>query len=154
MKFYFLTFDGRIGRRTYWIGAAWLLLAALVAMFSIGVAEGVLTPGQGASRWGTIGIFLVTLVLMLPSYSLAIRRTNDLDYPAWTAWAITGLSVVDSARSLGGWGYADNALTMIFGVLFALAFLWAVVVLGFRRGTVGANRHGPDPVADAAPAVA
>jgi uncharacterized membrane protein YhaH (DUF805 family) len=147
MKALFFTFDGRIGRRTYWIGATLLIVALIVAVLPIAIVEAIIVSEGPMSRWGTIAIFIVTLLAMVPAYSLTIRRINDLDHPAWTAWALVGMSVVDAARSSAGVAYGTNPLTMAFGLLFALAFLWAVVVLGLRRGTIGPNRHGPDPVA-------
>lgn len=154
MKAMFFTFDGRIGRRTYWIGATLLIVALIVAVLPIAIVEAIFVSEGPMSRWGTIAIFILTLLAMVPAYSLTIRRINDLDQPAWTAWALVGISVVDAARSSAGVAYGTNLLTMAFGILFALAFLWAVIVLGFRRGTIGPNRHGPDPVASDGPGAA
>ena len=154
MRALFFTFDGRMARRAYWIGAAWLMVAVFVAVFPIGLVEASSRPEGPMSRWGSIAVFVLSLMAMIPAYSLTIRRINDLDHPAWVAWALVAVSVAEAARSAAGLDYGTNVMTMALGVVFALAFLWAVVVLGFRRGTVGPNRHGPNPVADDAPAPA
>lgn len=39
---------------------------------------------------------------------------------------------------------------MIFGLASLAISIWALVELGFLRGTVGANRYGPDPLASPA----
>jgi uncharacterized membrane protein YhaH (DUF805 family) len=64
-----------------------------------------------------IMIVLAILATLLPSLAVSARRLHDIDRSGW--WALLLLTLV---------GYI------------------VLLVWGFMRGTVGANRFGPDPL--------
>ena len=64
---------------------------------------------------------LTSLVLFLPGLAVSIRRLHDIDRSGW--WWLIAFSVI--------------------GIV--LLIVWACT-----RGTAGANRYGPDPLAGAA----
>jgi len=61
---------------------------------------------------------LTSLILFLPGLAVGIRRLHDLDRTGW--WTLIALTVI--------------------GLILLL--IWACM-----RGTPGANRYGPDPLA-------
>jgi uncharacterized membrane protein YhaH (DUF805 family) len=77
----------------------------------------------GADAMGTYGIGpiggLLALALIIPAIAVSFRRMHDLDRSAW--WLLIGLIPL------------IGALVLLF---------WYV-----KRGTIGENRFGPDPLA-------
>jgi len=107
----YVTFSGRAQRSAYWY---WVLFVGLVQIIADRLA------GE------TVG-GLVSLVLLLPSIAVGVRRLHDLDRTGW--WFLLWLVPIV------GW------IVLIY---------W-----GCLRGTDGPNRFGPDPLAagpDTAPA--
>ena len=74
----------------------------------------------------------------------SIKRLHDRDRSGW--WMVAFLVVPALLGSLGGRldeSYAADILKLIAFVLN----IWGLVELIFRRGTIGPNRFGPDPLA-------
>lgn len=87
-----------------------------------------------------------------PLTVLGVKRFNDRDYPNWVGWVV-GASVV-IVTVANHFGYLDfvnwsgcspfeKAILAVVGVLW----LFSLIDNGFLRGTTGANRYGPDPLA-------
>jgi uncharacterized membrane protein YhaH (DUF805 family) len=74
--------------------------------------------------------------------AVATKRLHDRNKSAWWLVPFYALPVV-----LDG---AGNAVDAIMGIVLSLASLaisiWALVELGFLRGTPGPNAYGPDPL--------
>lgn len=82
-KYLFLSMDGRIGRRTFWMGVLAFIVISLVAY----VLDMVLrTPNLGSS--GAISL-IVSLMMIYPSIALSAKRWHDRDKSAW--WILIGL---------------------------------------------------------------
>jgi uncharacterized membrane protein YhaH (DUF805 family) len=128
----FTSVHGRITREQFWIGMIFVVLAEIAGhwlAFRI----------QGEKLDSIVG-----LALNYPEFVLAVKRANDRDLPLWQ---IAVFFVGDSLLAfvvLRGYGGTDAAGLM--QILLDLYLLVLIADLGFRRGTVGANRHGPDPL--------
>jgi len=136
-------FDGRINRGKYWLTvvlwlAVWLLVFALVyasgfSWLSIAIAALVFIP----SLWSGIAV--------------GIKRLHDREMSGTWLVLFYGAPVFLDALARPLFVYPQMAAFQWIGA--ALSFLsfavsiWALVVLGFLRGTIGANAYGPDPVA-------
>ena len=123
-----------------------VLFGAAFAMFF-----GATNPSTGASL----------LLLMLPLYyisiALAVKRLKDRDRPIWFValffgpallallGEMTGLTVNAPASVAGIPDY--NTAGWVLQIVSGAMGLWALIELGFLRGTVGDNQWGPDPVA-------
>ena len=103
--------NGRIPRKIYWLASLPLLALYIVAEL--------LMEGQ-ASLGSAVLALSVVLVLMVPSFMLAIKRFHD--------------------RGKSGW-------FVLISFIPVIGPIWLLVELGFLRGSEGENRFGPDPLA-------
>jgi uncharacterized membrane protein YhaH (DUF805 family) len=111
---HYTTFSGRAGRPAFWW---WFLFGVLVAI-GANIIDAIL------GTWGVVN-GLAALALLLPNFSVAIRRLHDTDHSGW--WLLIGL-------------------IPLIGFIVLLVFY-------LREGDAGENKYGPPP-ATAAPAAA
>ena len=124
----FFSFSGRANRAKWWLG--------LIALSVIGtIAGSIFLGGAMASLYGIdpqdtaaimaamsgvlIPSFIIGLVLLWPSLALYTKRWHDRGKSGW--WSLIVLIPI-----IGG--------------------IWALIELGFLKGTVGPNPYGPDPL--------
>lgn len=149
----FFSFDGRIGRRTWWL--AWFLLLAVEVAFNA-----VLSPLIGDDiafpdgSWPSIVDMaadksgaITALVFLWPNLAMDIKRLHDRGISGWyvlvfmipfiaaTAVTASAYAGVNEPTQFAGW------VTLISG----FAALWFLANLGVLAGTSGANRFGPAP---------
>jgi len=101
----------------------------------LGTTVGVLVPilllSRAASSLGqtlsTFGILAIWLIGMVVGISASVRRFHD--------------------RDKSGWWYLICVVPVIGSV-------WLLIENGFLKGTVGPNRYGPNPLAEASEPVA
>lgn len=156
-KTLYTSFDGRISRKPFWIGAIVLFVAGLLLSVVV-----VWPLAALSASLGTIVSLLLSLALLYPGVALATKRLHDRNKPA----ALIGLFVAPgllyqvadllglTTRALSVQGQAVPVPTLIGTVLGLLSLgvgIWALVTLGLRKGTAGPNAHGPDPLATATP---
>jgi uncharacterized membrane protein YhaH (DUF805 family) len=134
---YVLTsFEGRINRQPFWIALLCLLVPELIAHFTIG------------ERWSSI----VSLILAYPNFAVFAKRGHDRNVPTWVPGVLIVGSVVFDLLvllDLVGPLAKPNTLFYVIGVPLGIMALILVIDFGFRRGTVGPNQYGPDPLAPA-----
>lgn len=148
LKALFLTADGRIGQKDFWVGFLILLGAGVVAGF---------LPIIGP---------LLHIALLFPWFCLYAKRLHDFGKPAWlvllpflvfVAAGLVGMmagggAIVAAAMRGESDLFAGGAVLAGLGVaigLFCLASLfWLGFLLwvGLNRGTPGPNAFGPEPV--------
>jgi uncharacterized membrane protein YhaH (DUF805 family) len=135
----FMSFDGRINRAKFWVGAIGFLIVWMVieAIF-------------GFTVFGRILKFLAVVGLFYPAYALAAKRFQDRDRPGATA--LYGLVPALMALLFGIFGFTGdlaepNALGWICRLVIWGVGLWFVIELGILKGTPGPNRFGGDPLA-------
>jgi uncharacterized membrane protein YhaH (DUF805 family) len=135
-------FTGRIHRARFWRISAvafTLLFIALAAIF-------------GGMNPATLATFVVLSVAgWWLAFSAAVRRLHDRAKSGW--WCIA-LCVGPFVMLTFGQMTGIMPLSFLFAVGgYALA-IWGIVELGFRRGTAGPNRFGPDPLENRPPGAA
>ncbi len=153
-------FSGRIHRARFWGAVAvylivWLLVLAVamafifqdVTQFIFLVSFGWLLDPAMIGRVGAMAIVIavVGMVIVISAAAVMVKRLHDRDRSGWWVLLFWALPV-----GLNGWREA-NELDVAFsvvGLVAAAISIWAIVELGFLRGTVGANRFGYDPVPD------
>jgi uncharacterized membrane protein YhaH (DUF805 family) len=135
------SFDGRIGRKTFWIAIAAVTVAEIVGHV---IAEEI--QGDRLSA-------IVDLAFTYPEFAIAVKRGHDRNMPLWLLIAFFGANaVLDLLAVLGLTGTEDepSMISLAIAVPFTVLGLALLVELGFRRGTIGPNQHGPDPLAPGA----
>ena len=150
------SFDGRIGRRTYWLAILALIVAVQVLTFAPFLLE--------SEGWAVLIIALTSqfiwLLSLWPMVAVGSKRLHDRDKSGW--WLLV-FWVLPFFLFFGGFGYgftsrgpdvsaalSTASMMMLAALLIAL---WGIVELGILPGTKGANRFGAGP-APAAGAVA
>jgi uncharacterized membrane protein YhaH (DUF805 family) len=131
-------FHGRIGRQSFWIAMTAVIVINVLACF---VASQI--AGERVSA-------IIDLAFTYPEFAIALKRSYDRNLPVWFIGAFfVANGVLDLLDVLGWSGTPDNIdmLTLAITVPFTVLALALLVELGFRRGTVGPNQHGPDPLA-------
>jgi uncharacterized membrane protein YhaH (DUF805 family) len=135
---YLLTsFEGRISRKTFWIAIAVLVAAEIVAHF---VAETL--QGDRLSA-------IIDLAFTYPEFAIAAKRANDRDLPIWILIVFFGGgAVLDllTVLRLAGSNEQPSMVSLFIAIPFTVLLVALMIELGFRRGTIGPNRYGPDPV--------
>jgi uncharacterized membrane protein YhaH (DUF805 family) len=146
MAHLFLGFEGRISRGPFWLGLLFVIAVTVAVLLILGVPFFPETMEPFPAR---VRDFVIQLIAMYPIAAIFVKRLHDRDYPAkYAAW-LFGPFLVSLVTDLmgitgdpGNLTWLDYALAGVI-VLIGLAFL---IDLGFRRGTVGENRFGPDPL--------
>jgi uncharacterized membrane protein YhaH (DUF805 family) len=134
----FNNFDGRIGRKTFWIALIIVMIADLTGHF---VAETI--QGDRLSA-------IVDLALIYPYFAVTVKRAHDRDLPVWMLIAFFAAGAfldLLTVLQLAGTDEQPSTLSLFVALPFTVFGLALLVELGFRRGTVGPNQYGPDPVA-------
>jgi uncharacterized membrane protein YhaH (DUF805 family) len=147
----FTSFDGRINRQPYWIGA--LVLVGGIIVLSL-ILSFVIGSSASAQAWSQI---ILTVLIAYPATAMMVKRLHDRNKPGIFAaifWAPSILMVLGQLLGLTATpqtidGQVLMVPTMLGWILIAIAFvigIWALIELGFLRGTDGSNEFGPDPL--------
>ena len=140
LKSKFLRFDNRLNRKRYIIRSLSLLAAVLVLLTVLGIILYMLY-GKSNTTALTIGK-VVAVILIIPSYSLIIRRLHDLNRPGWWCAPL----IINTIIKMFLKDTQSSALFSIIGGLIALASFILSIYLLFFKGTDGPNQYGPDPL--------
>jgi len=128
-------FQGRINRGKYWLAVVIYLIAWIVI---------------GGIAWSLLGVsyvlagilfILVLLVSIVSVIAVGIKRLHDRDKSGW--WLVLFYLV---PAILDGIGRGLDGVGFIFSLAGLAISIWALVELGFLRGTAGPNQYGPDPL--------
>jgi len=132
------SFEGRISRKTFGIGMAVLVSAEMLGHFVAQALQG--------DRLSAI----IDLAFIYPEFAFAVKRTHDRDLPVWILIVFFGgEAVLDllTVLELAGTMEQPSLMSLAIAVPFTVLLVALLIELGFRRGTVGPNQYGPDPVA-------
>jgi uncharacterized membrane protein YhaH (DUF805 family) len=132
------SFEGRISRKTFWIGMAVLVSAEILGHLVAQTLQG--------DRLSAI----VDLAFTYPEFAIATKRAHDRDLPIWILIVFFGGgAMLDllTVLQLTGSDEQPSGLSLDIAVPFTVLLVALLIELGFRRGTIGPNQYGPDPVA-------
>jgi uncharacterized membrane protein YhaH (DUF805 family) len=136
--------SGRLRRRDFWVGFIILLVVEIALSFAF---AGIMRP-TGATQLELAALWSALGILVWVSAALIVKRLHDRDKSVlW--YPVFGLGPV-VAYELGNRFSSNisNELSpaqTVFWLLSAALWVWAIVELGFIKGTEGPNRYGPDP---------
>jgi uncharacterized membrane protein YhaH (DUF805 family) len=132
---YLLTsIEGRISRKPFWIALLCLSVPELVAHFA----------------WGERGSSIVSLMIAYPEFAVFAKRGHDRNVPTWVAGLfIAAATVLNLLVLLDLSGPMESPNTLFYAIAIPVGIMGLILLVdfGFRRGTVGPNRYGPDPLA-------
>jgi uncharacterized membrane protein YhaH (DUF805 family) len=135
-------FQGRIGRGQWWLAVViWAVLyfaVVLATMLFASSLDTMLTVG--------LVLYVLAILLIIPA---SLKRLHDRNKSG--AWIVLFLGCPIATfflgmLALGGEESPSFVITAIQYVGLAIN-LWALIELGFLRGSIGNNQYGPDPVA-------
>jgi uncharacterized membrane protein YhaH (DUF805 family) len=132
----FISFDGRIGRKWFWIGTGAIAAAEFVGLIVALYAGDV--PAEG-----------VLLLFLYPQFAVAVKRGHDRNFPTWVVGGFFAFSLLRDILIFLGWDLIDverDPVVLGLNIAFAAYGIAMLIELGFRRGTPGANHYGPDPI--------
>lgn len=162
-----LSFRGRIGRKTFWLGYVLPLMVASIVASVIDSALGLAPRGDAMPMDGAeIGVVggIVSVLSLWPSLAGCIKRLHDRDRSGWwiggfyllaaivVAVTLTSMMATMVTRTPEHSGPAVVGIGVGGGLLLMGYGLWLLVETGFLRGTPGPNRFGPDPLGGVGPA--
>ncbi len=133
------SFDGRIGRQTFWIAMGLVGAGNVLACLAADYIQG--------DQLNAI----VDLAFNYPEFAIAVKRGHDRNLPIWLISIFFAASVALDLFTVTGWGGADDqpsTLALVVAIPFTVLGLALLFELGFRKGTPGPNQYGPDPLAD------
>jgi uncharacterized membrane protein YhaH (DUF805 family) len=133
----FTSFHGRISREPFWIACGILAAVEIVTQWLAYRIEG--------ERLSAI----LDLAFTYPEFAVAVKRSNDRNLSPWVVALFFAVNVaLDLFTLLNGTLDAADPINNIILIPFALLAVVLIVELGFRPGTGGPNRFGPDPLSD------
>lgn len=176
--------EGRISRKTFWLGILGLIVVNVVISFLILPLVGVsMLPNMAAladpsadaaavsktiadsmrsSAWASLVIFVI---FAYPAYALMVKRRHDKDNNGLDVLIYMGLTALLLLIQALGIGYdtmtigevsvlTPSLLITLLSFAVGIFAIYLLVVLGFLRGTAGPNQYGPDPLGGIAAATA
>lgn len=130
-------FRGRINRAKYWL----TFLIYFIALFALFFLFQLIFSFP-TDLLGTILIFAIPVIpIVISSIAVAIKRLHDRNKSGW--WLLVFYFLPGVIDKVG----AHTAVELAFRLVSVAISIWALVELGFLRGTPGTNRYGPDPLA-------
>jgi uncharacterized membrane protein YhaH (DUF805 family) len=146
-EFYFST-RGRISRSQYW-------LRFFLPVFIIVLILDVIAVG-GRERGLEVLPRIFQLIIIWPGIAMLVKRIHDRNKSGVLVWLLYGpwipaivLAIAAIAAVAAGDRETALGLSVALVVLWiwvGLVGIWFFIEFGCMRGTVGANRFGPDPV--------
>lgn len=139
--------SGRVSRKQYWV---WFFLPVTVIGFVLGFLS--LIPGWFFKLLPN----LFNLFVFWPGIAVLIKRIHDRNKTGWLVWLmyvplilamifLVGTLIAVAEHAVGAAG-ALGIIAAVLGFAMLCVAIWFFIEFGCLRGTIGANRYGPDPV--------
>lgn len=148
------SFNGRIGRSTFWLTMSPVIVAALALAYAPLLVFDALVGTESDEMPASFMIAgmaaqLIFFVGLWPIMAVSSKRLHDRNKRGW--WLLI-FWVLPFFLFFGGFGHAFTSRTgdTSTGSIMMLASLpialWGLVELGILPGTKGPNRFGADPL--------
>jgi uncharacterized membrane protein YhaH (DUF805 family) len=168
----FIGFEGRLNRQPFWLSAIVLAVISLILSLVILPLFGLsmmpsfdfsggevdlsgLAAIQSRSAWIS---FVMFLIFLYPSAAICIKRRHDRNnngIDVWIYLGLTALLLLLQALGIGmnpteipgvGTIPTPGPILTTLSIIVGIFAIYLLVVLGFLKGTAGANSYGPDPL--------
>lgn len=141
--------EGRIGRKSYWIGSL-IIMGAVLATAIVIIAVCGEQVFDGPYSGNSALTLALGWVLLLASMPVAVKRLHDLNrsgHYLWPIFIFEGLLTAGDLTGITGTETEPTALGWVLVAIYGIYALALFIHLGFYRGTRGRNDFGPDPLA-------
>jgi uncharacterized membrane protein YhaH (DUF805 family) len=140
------SFNGRIARLRYFVGAMIILASAIAIYGAISVSSSDIFAGD-EQKWNLfekrIG-WIATVTLWWPTWALLLKRLHDLGLGLTALLPFIALDL--GMQVLDYFDYDQLSWQ------FNMFYFGAILMLAIAKGTNGPNKYGPDPLAGRRPA--
>jgi uncharacterized membrane protein YhaH (DUF805 family) len=154
-RYLYTSFDGRINRKPFWIASLIMMGVAILLTMVVIVPASMMSAGLG-----TFLSLLLSLAFLYPVVALGVKRLHDRGKSGklMAVFLAPGvlmqlgdlLGLTGRQQVIGGETiYLPNMLGWILILVSFGVAIWALVELGFLKGTAGVNAYGPDPLSGA-----
>jgi uncharacterized membrane protein YhaH (DUF805 family) len=135
--------SGRINRAEYWLSLLKYSIAGLLAAVILFTAAGIAAP------LFIIMVVLVFIPWLMWGFAITTERLHDRDKSAWWLLVFYGVPAVLGQLAKAAWfpGPTGTAMHYILALAGLALTIWGFVEIGCLRGTAGANKYGPNPLA-------
>ncbi|MGE5269217.1 MAG: DUF805 domain-containing protein [Thiohalocapsa sp.] len=143
----YLSPRGRASRSQYWL---WFILPVTVISLALNLLELL------DHRVMPVITALWQLAVLWPGIAVLVKRIHDRDKSAWLLLALygplfaallfTGAAFIAGAAGSDVGAWTCGVIAVVLWVATLCVGIWFFVEFGCLRGTIGANRFGPDPV--------
>lgn len=155
-KYLYLRTEGRISRKTFWLGSIVLSLAGFLIGLAVFVpliffGQEFMSDFRVASQvilWFNLA---AAAACAYPAYCLAVKRRHDRNSRGWDLlgyMAVSGAMLVAYVivAANGALGSLRFSPVSWLGYGIQAYGVYMFVVLGLLKGTGGTNNFGPDPL--------
>jgi uncharacterized membrane protein YhaH (DUF805 family) len=144
----FTSFEGRIGRKPFWLGVILLVVVGIAILFA-----SLVITGERDYQVIRLTAFVITVALLYPLTAVGVKRLHDRGRPGYTAAFFIIPWLLHHALNLVGVTgdpTSVNVVDVAFYLINLVLMIWFIIDLGVLRGVQGPNPYGPDPNATAA----
>lgn len=151
-RYLYTSFDGRINRKPFWLACLLMVVAGLILSIVI-----VMPLSAVSTTLGAVASLILSLAFLYPAIALGVKRLHDQDKPGTLMAVFLApslatqlgdlLGMTGSERTIAGQAILlPNTLGWLLNIVTLVIGIWALVTLGFRKGTSGPNSFGADPL--------
>ena len=151
-RYLYTSFEGRINRKPFWIASVILFVIAIVISFAV-----VMPISTASATMGALAGLILSLAFLYPGFALGVKRLHDRGKsgllmavfiaPGLISQLCDLLGITGSYQTIAGHSiHMPNTLGWVLNLVTLGVAIWALVTLGFLKGTSGANGYGPDPL--------
>jgi len=140
-----LSYKGRIGRGSWWIGQIGLAVTATIANTFLPRLESGQVDYNTLGTVGALAVVAISVLLFWIAIAINARRWHDRDKSGW--WSLLYLAAylpllifAFSYPHIPPQSHNSYLIAALIGMLAIL--LWPLIELGFLRGSDKANRYG------------
>ncbi len=151
-RYLYTSFEGRINRKPFWIASLLLFVVAIVISFAV-----VVPISAANATIGALAALILSLAFLFPGIALGVKRLHDRGRSGllMAAFIAPGLisqlgnlfGMTGSYQTIAGHSiHLPNTLGWVLNLTTLGVAIWALVTLGFLKGTDGTNSYGPNPL--------
>ena len=130
------SFSRRLNRLPYVLCSLILFFLSFSATLMWVVKYGDVTPDAAPDDNTILALGIIIIFLYVINLILTVRRLHDLKLSGHWCWLLIAVNFA------GGY-FEDNEMILKF---FGIVSLLCLLILYFKRGTVGINNYGDDPL--------